>query len=54
MGERDSRRADAEDEAERTLARQGLRPDDIGEREWRELVREEEEKIQEEEDRRRS
>ena len=44
--------ADAQNAVERRLARQGLTPNEIDPEEWRELVREEEEKIQEEEDRR--
>ena len=52
MSERDSRWADAQDAAEWRLKQQGLRPDEIDPKEWRELVCEEEEKIREEEDRR--
>ena len=51
MSERDdSRWADAHDAAERRLKQLGLRPDEIDPKEWRELMREEEEMIQEEEE----
>lgn len=54
MSDRDSRWADAQDAVERRLKQQGLTSDEINPEEWRELVREEEEKIheREEEDRR--